>query len=474
MPRLYGLPKIHKPGNKYRPVVSNINAPSYKLSKWLVEWFNNMKSFDNFSVKNSIELTSKLNGIILNDDQSLVSFDIESYFPSIPIPKALKALEAWLDKQNIHHFERQALMELTKVCLDQTYFAFRDKFYHQTEGTAMGNPLSPFICCIYINSLEDEFSNQHLFPKTWHRYVDDILAIVETSKIDDTLQFLNSMCPNIRFTVEIENNHRLPFLDLLILRMPNGKIAFDIYRKETATQRYITNDSNHHQMHKRSAFNSMIFRMCKVPLSDKNYEKELSFIYETAVINGYSKDMIDSLVKKTKRRIHLHNITSLKPIVDKPKFSAINFHPLAHNAVKQCFDNNNVKLIPKSSQKISQLLNSTKDRRASNERSGIYKAVCDEPNCNAIYIGQTRRELKTRIKEHLNYIRNLEPYKSGIAHHAIEHRHNINENNFTLLKSEQFLNRLNILESLYIYINKEHSVNRDGGPFVSDLFTLLD
>lgn len=32
-PRLYGLPKIHKPGEKMRPITSNINAPTYKPTK---------------------------------------------------------------------------------------------------------------------------------------------------------------------------------------------------------------------------------------------------------------------------------------------------------------------------------------------------------------------------------------------------------------------------------------------------------
>lgn len=35
IPRLYCLPKTHKPGNKMRPIVSSINSPTYLLSKCL-------------------------------------------------------------------------------------------------------------------------------------------------------------------------------------------------------------------------------------------------------------------------------------------------------------------------------------------------------------------------------------------------------------------------------------------------------
>ena len=34
-PRIYGLPKIHKPQTPLRPIVSCIDAPSYKLSKYI-------------------------------------------------------------------------------------------------------------------------------------------------------------------------------------------------------------------------------------------------------------------------------------------------------------------------------------------------------------------------------------------------------------------------------------------------------
>jgi hypothetical protein len=35
IPSIYGLPKMHKPGNKLSPITSNINAPTERLSKWL-------------------------------------------------------------------------------------------------------------------------------------------------------------------------------------------------------------------------------------------------------------------------------------------------------------------------------------------------------------------------------------------------------------------------------------------------------
>ncbi|XP_031639290.1 uncharacterized protein LOC116351341, partial [Contarinia nasturtii] len=89
VPRIYGLPKIHKEGNKYRPIVDNTLAHSYKLSKFLRTRFAQLKQMDNFSIKNSIELTEKLKDVKLQRNEVLISFDISSYFTSVPVEGAL-------------------------------------------------------------------------------------------------------------------------------------------------------------------------------------------------------------------------------------------------------------------------------------------------------------------------------------------------------------------------------------------------
>lgn len=48
--------------------------------------------------------------------------------------------------------------------------------------------------------------------------------------------------------------------------------------------------------------------------------------------------------------------------------------------------------------------------------------------CDKVYIGKTKRALKTRIKEHLNDIKNKKPEKSGLSEHIITKNHKIDEN----------------------------------------------
>ncbi|KAJ8954614.1 hypothetical protein NQ318_003148 [Aromia moschata] len=95
---------------------------------------------------------------------------------------------------------------------------------------------------------EGEIYNNHLRRKSKpgreaakSRYVDDIFAVFDTKAI-------------------MEHNEQLPFLDVLVIRNSENKLEFDVYRKETATLRYIPNDSHHPFQHKMASFNFLIHR----------------------------------------------------------------------------------------------------------------------------------------------------------------------------------------------------------------------
>ena len=50
---------------------------------------------------------------------------------------------------------------------------------------------------------------------------------------EQCLAFINSINDNIQFTSEFEQNGKLPFLDMEIIRQEQGNVKFSIYRKPT-------------------------------------------------------------------------------------------------------------------------------------------------------------------------------------------------------------------------------------------------
>jgi hypothetical protein len=106
-------------------------------------------------------------------------------------------------------------------------------------------------------------------------------CFVEVKHLDDSLKVLNIKDKNINFTMEIENNDYLPFLDLKIIKN-NKKIEFGIFRKDTHADNYIKANSYHSVTHKHAIINSLAYRLVNVSLNSVEYKKECNCIIETA------------------------------------------------------------------------------------------------------------------------------------------------------------------------------------------------
>ena len=117
-------------------------------------------------------------------------------------------------------------------------FLYNDVWYEQTDGVAMGSPLGPSFANMFMADLEqkhfEDMVKPSFFPNVYYRYVDDTFCLFNTE--DDATQFLelvNSLHPNLNFTVEV-GSKTMPFLDVLV-ELKDGKFLTSLYRKETHT-----------------------------------------------------------------------------------------------------------------------------------------------------------------------------------------------------------------------------------------------
>ena len=70
--------------------------------------------------------------------------------------------------------------------------------------------------------------------KSYLRYVDDILAAFDNKQNSLNLKnFLNNRHPNIKFTIEKQNNHSIAFLDAFISGINNQNLTLQTYHKLT-------------------------------------------------------------------------------------------------------------------------------------------------------------------------------------------------------------------------------------------------
>ena len=153
-------------------------------------------------------------------------------------------------------------MEIVKLCLTTTCLQFCGEHYELTDGLAMGSPASPCIANIYMDKFErnalDTFNGPP--PKTWWRYVDDVLSVMKRRAVDELLRHLNSQHPSIQFTHELEKDGSLPYLDLALQRSGQDLMT-TVSRKPSHTGRYLHFTSNHPRSAMRSVVNSLFSRL---------------------------------------------------------------------------------------------------------------------------------------------------------------------------------------------------------------------
>ena len=102
-------------------------------------------------------MVDKIKNFNLNSEDRLVSFDVEAIFYSNLVDKLMKSLEKWLNSIGIQK-EVDDYIKLTRICPEQNYFSFNNKFYKLKSGLARGNPLSPFLANLFIRFF---FGNTH-------------------------------------------------------------------------------------------------------------------------------------------------------------------------------------------------------------------------------------------------------------------------------------------------------------------------
>ncbi|XP_031639510.1 uncharacterized protein LOC116351527, partial [Contarinia nasturtii] len=188
-----------------------------------------------------------------------------------------------------------------------------------TKGTCMGNALSPFLANLFMSNFEMKLKEENSLPRIWWRYVDDVAAVIEREKENEIMALLNSQQPTINFTIELETNKSLPFLDVRISHKTDGSIEFGVYRKPSNTPCYIPFDSHCPTSHKKAAFHSMVHRLVRLPLNINNYMEEVKYIKYAALLNGYSELMVDNLISLHAKKISKRDLTTLSMEKEQPK-----------------------------------------------------------------------------------------------------------------------------------------------------------
>lgn len=247
--KFYGLIKIHKSNFPARPIVSQCGAPGFKLAGFMNDILNRIFPEKGFHLTNTLDLVKQLKSIELSTDDILVSFDVVSMFTSIPIDLLLKIIKKReKDIQKLFNINWTLFSAIMNFVLKQcAIFSYKNSLYKQKDSLAMGSPLSPILAKILMTEvLSFIFKDMSYKPKLCALYVDDSLWIVDKHIPNIILSKLNEFHPNIKFTMELESEASISFLDLKVTRSDNHLLT--CWNKKSYASDMLLNYFSNHSM----------------------------------------------------------------------------------------------------------------------------------------------------------------------------------------------------------------------------------
>ena len=428
IPILYGLPKIHKPGTPLRPILSMVGSFNHSLARYLCKLLTPLQSAPSIC-KDSFSLSKYIRSSDLHKAY-LVSFDIQSLFTNIPVDETIdiilnklfpSKLPGCAKNYTYKGFKRLDFKRALEWCLKDNTFIFNGKFYIQTDGIAMGSPLAPILADIFLNHVleshicknrrtennvifrdfNDKFSNFKLL--LFVRYVDDILAAFENSEsVENFKQYMNSLHPNLKFTTDPEVDNSIAFLDIRITKTEKC-VKTSVYRKTTHSGVYTHFSSFVPFKFKRQLLMTLLYRAYELCSDFELLHCEYERLRVMFMNNGYNRDLIYSFIKEfmLKKYEIVHKVSTVKP---KDIFLKLPYLQDASYKVQKSINSVlgyikcgdvNVKLFYKYFRLSDRLRFKDKSTLRSN---CVYHIKCVQ--CNATYVGETSRNLSTRMVEH--------------------------------------------------------------------------
>ncbi|BHF81408.1 hypothetical protein SprV_0702453800 [Sparganum proliferum] len=147
----------------------------------------------------------------------MVSFDVASFFTSIPQDLAVDTIDLLLREkcdETENRLEHAQIIQLLKFCL-KMHFTFGRTIYEQVKGTRTGSPISGLIAEAVLQRLES-LVFRHRRPKFWALYVDDTSVVIGRHQVLTFEEHLDAIFPDIQFTMEEDENNQLAFLHVLV------------------------------------------------------------------------------------------------------------------------------------------------------------------------------------------------------------------------------------------------------------------
>lgn len=146
--------KIHKNNAPSGPVLSMSGSSYFNITKQVAEWLSVVLGCKiNSSTKNIVE---NLDKITLTDDMEVISFDVVSLCPNVPVDEAIEICSSLLYSWNHEKpsVDKETFIKLLTICSKDVIMLTNDGLYRQMNCLAMGSPSASMLANGLISSFD--------------------------------------------------------------------------------------------------------------------------------------------------------------------------------------------------------------------------------------------------------------------------------------------------------------------------------
>jgi len=338
-PFIYFLKKLHKTPIAVRPIVSNIQSPTCLLSQFMDNLLKPIVATKTHILKNTMQVITEVEQLHIPDNSLLVTADVKSLYPSIPIEESINIILSELENHKDPTFPPIfVLKEILSFILYNNCFTFCDLVFLQVRGVAMGTAMAPNYANLFMSNFEDKFIfNRNTKPIYYRRYIDDLLLIWKDTEeeLTDFKDHLNNCHPTIKFTFETSPTE-VTYLDINIVK-ENHSLYVKPYFKATNTFSYLQKSSYHPKFTFKGIYRGENVRILRNCTKQTDYETTMDFIKGKFSVRGYATLDLPVIPFSERnnylKKIHTTSQTSNKPLTIVSKFD------INKKFVRACKDN---------------------------------------------------------------------------------------------------------------------------------------
>ena len=312
---LYYLPKAHKLGTPLRPIISSLKHPTTKISKYLDDLLRPLfnKMAQQTTVESGFELLKQLHIWSEHNFQKETLFctidvtDLYTMIPQVEGVLSLKKMLDYLKLKQVDGLNVETIIRLSRFVMQNNYFSYNNRFYHQIRGGAMGSPLTLTMANCYMFFFEQSIRRQiNNSNGLYLRYIDDIFLVINWPKrhLLKEIERWNTFDTNIK--LQANADFFTNFLDLSI-ENEEGQLITKVHHKPSYEPYYLPFSSVHPTHMKKNIPFAMLLRAIRYCSTFQLFLNERESLRMALLLNKYPNQLISSQFSRVLEKFNIQN-----------------------------------------------------------------------------------------------------------------------------------------------------------------------